>query len=178
MKRLVGCLSMLVIGCYTSNIDINDEGKVAAPQVEVVGKSITLGMERTSRAHTLLTGMLEAAPYTDRAKPMLITFTATNTQSEPVNIRFNSSMTAELLLIDKEGENLWSSSQDMMYAQALRDVTLEPGEAIVTNFSVPATTMNAVNAAGYRFGVKFAGQAVNGNDTMLINTSSTPLIVK
>ncbi|MBQ4892318.1 hypothetical protein J8L86_20935 [Shewanella sp. MMG014] len=180
MKRLVGCLGIFLVGCTATNMDSENsynEEKVAS-QEEKIGKTIVLGMEKSAKAHTLLVGQFEAEPYSDRKKPMLVTYTATNTQSEPVSIRFNSSMTADLLLMDQQGEKLWSSSQDMVYMQALREVTLAPGEAIVSRFSVPAIVMNKVNDSGYWFGVKFVGQAMNGNNAMLLNASSIPLVVK
>ncbi|MBQ4892177.1 hypothetical protein J8L86_20190 [Shewanella sp. MMG014] len=179
MKKIVGSLSILLVGCTATNMGHDNrfnEEKVPL-QGEDKGGAILLGIEKSSKDHTLLIGQFEAEPYSDRTKPMLVTYTATNTQSEPVKIRFNTSMTADLLLMDQQGKKLWSSSEDIFYKLALREVTLAPGEAIVSSFSVPAIIMSKVNESGYHLGLKFVGQAINRNDAMLLNASSIPLVV-
>ncbi|WP_144207229.1 BsuPI-related putative proteinase inhibitor [Shewanella donghaensis] len=179
MKRLVGCLSILMVGCSATSADVTAEAQqTTVNQVVKADKTIMLGAGVSTMAHTLLTGQLDAEPYTDSTKAMSLTFTATNTHSETVRIRFNSGMTADLWLYDQKGQKVWSSSQDMMYTQALRDVTLAPTKSIVSRFSVPAAVMGKVNGSGYRFEVKFAGKSSDDSGAMLLNLGSTPLIVK
>lgn len=182
MKRLVGCLSILLVGCSATSTEVtadnSSDSKATITQPVKADKTVMLGLGVSTMAHTLLSGLLEAEPYSDANKAMPLTFTVTNTQSEAVNIRFNSGMTADLWLYDQKGQKVWSSSQDMMYTQALRDVTLAPTKTIVSRFSVPAAIMNKVDDSGYRFEVKFAGKSTDGSDAMLLNLGSTPLIVK
>ncbi|GIU52907.1 MULTISPECIES: BsuPI-related putative proteinase inhibitor [Shewanella] len=179
MKRFIGCLSLLLVGCSATSTDVTAEGSkdaaVIKPAKEV--KSITLGAGVSTMAETVLVGFLEAKEYTDPTKAMSLMYTATNSQSHSVSLRFNSGMTADLWLYDPKGQKVWSSSQDMMYTQALRDVTLAPAQTIKTRFSVPVAIMEKVSGPGYRFEVKFAGK-VDGSSMPLINANSTPLIVK
>ncbi len=180
MKRFIGCLSLLLVGCSATSTDVTAQNsKEAAAEVKPVmqAKTIMLGAGVSTMAETLLVGFLEAKEYTDPSKAMSLTHTVTNSQSRSVNLRFNSGMTADLWLYDPKGQKVWSSSQDMMYTQALRDVTLAPAQTIKSRFSVPAAIMEKVSGSGYRFEVKFAGKA-EGSSLPLINAGSTPLIVK
>ncbi|WP_153915882.1 BsuPI-related putative proteinase inhibitor [Shewanella sp. TC10] len=178
MKRFIGCLSVLLVGCSATSADVTaDTEKAAVVEPVMKAKTVTLGAGVSTMAETVLVGFLQAEEYTDPSKAMSLTHTATNSQSHSVSIRFNSGMTADLWLYDPKGQKVWSSSQDMMYTQALRDVTLAPAKTITSRFSVPASVMEKVSGPGYRFEVKFAGK-VEGSNMPLINAGSTPLIVK
>ncbi|WP_119968264.1 BsuPI-related putative proteinase inhibitor [Shewanella japonica] len=180
MKRFIGCLSLLLVGCSTTSTDVtaqNTDVDTAKETKSVVkAKSISLGAGVSTMAETLLVGFLEAETYTDSTKAMSVKHTATNSQSYPVSLMFNSGMTADLGLYDPKGQQIWSSSQDMMYTQALRTVTLAPAQTIETRFSVPAAVMAKVSGPGYLFSVKFAGKAEE-SAMPVINAGSTPLVV-
>lgn len=58
-------------------------------------------------------------------------YEVSNAGDDPVSLRFRSGQTAEITVRSDEGQ-VWSSSEDQMFTQAIREVTLEPGESTMS----------------------------------------------
>ena len=57
-------------------------------------------------------------------------FTVTNTKKEPIDITFTSGQEYDYIVLDSNGLKVKQLSEDMMYTQAIKEVTLEPKETL------------------------------------------------
>lgn len=115
---------------------------------------------------------------TDNRKDLILDFIVSNPQAHSVQIQFNSGMTADLLLIDPQGEVLWTWSNDMMFTQALRTVSLASGAEINTHFSVPMTLLKSIKGTGYRFRAVFKGKRLDDSADELVAPAELTFTVK
>lgn len=115
---------------------------------------------------------------TDNTKDLNLDFTVSNPQAHSVKIQFNSGMTADLLLIDPQGEALWTWSNDMMFTQALRTVSLASGAEMNTHFSVPMTLLKSIKGTGYRFRAVFKGKRLDDSNDELVAPAELIFSVK
>lgn len=58
-----------------------------------------------------------------------LALTVTNQSGHPVKLDFRSGQTYDLV-ISREGEEVWRWSYDRFFTQALRSITMEPGESM------------------------------------------------
>lgn len=111
----------------------------------------------------LLRGELALAPFVDFKQSVKATLTVTNPQTYAVGLRYNSGMTADLLLVTQDGKRLWAWSDDMMFTQALRDSQLAAGKVITTSFSIPPKAFAGIPADGARLEAHFAAKALESD---------------
>ncbi|MGI2261023.1 BsuPI-related putative proteinase inhibitor [Shewanella sp. GXUN23E] len=98
---------------------------------------------------TLLTGQLQISDKPSARGLTVIQLLISNPQSHGVPMQFNSGMTGDLWLMSAKGERLWAWSDDMMFTQALREVTLASGKTMTVNFDIPAKVMERVRPGDY-----------------------------
>ncbi len=87
-----------------------------------------------------------------------VTLQYTNLQSYAVPLMFRSGMTADLWLIDPQGQKLWAWSNEMMFTQAIREVVMPAGKTQNVKFRLPVNMEDKLGK-GYRLTAFFAGQA-------------------
>ncbi|RTR37954.1 proteinase inhibitor [Shewanella canadensis] len=107
----------------------------------------------------LLTGELQVTP--DDGLSVLLSIT--NNQAYGVLIQYRSGMTADLQILDPQGEKVWAWSDDMMFTQALRDTSIASGQMIKVNFTVPESVLNNLKGRGYSLVAKYVGHATESN---------------
>lgn len=103
----------------------------------------------------LLTGELQVTP--DNGLSVLLTIT--NNQDYGVLIQYRSGMTADLHLVDPQGEKVWAWADDMMFTQALRDTSIASGQMITAQFTVPESVLSKLKGRGYSLVAKYVGKA-------------------
>lgn len=74
-------------------------------------------------------------------KGLKVTLTVSNPNDYGVPIQYRSGMTADLWVVDADGNRLWAWSNEMMFTQALRDVVIAPHQQVKVNFMIPAAQL-------------------------------------
>jgi hypothetical protein len=118
---------------------------------------------------SLLGDVRVAAKSAEKPSDQSLSFQLVNPQPHGVGLQFNSGMTADLWLLSPDGTRLWGWSDEMMFTQALRDVTLASGEAITVDFQLPGHALDMIKGPGYRFKAILKAKAMDDNPLKLVN---------
>ncbi|MPY24160.1 BsuPI-related putative proteinase inhibitor [Shewanella sp. YLB-07] len=113
----------------------------------------------------LLSGQLQVSLKTGFTVSLIIT----NNQSFAVPIQYRSGMTADLHLLDPQGNKIWAWSDTMMFTQAIRDVVIPAGKVIPVRFSLPKEALAQVKGKGYSLVAIYAGHATESTKVAMGN---------
>ncbi|WP_299794474.1 BsuPI-related putative proteinase inhibitor [uncultured Shewanella sp.] len=100
-----------------------------------------------------------------------VTLLITNTQKYGVPIQYRSGKTADLHLLAPDGNRIWAWSDDMMFTQALRDVSIASGEVIRVGFEVPEKVLQRLKGRGYSLVASYAGRATESERAAMSDVS-------
>jgi hypothetical protein len=138
------------------------EKAMAAKEIKPVNNALDLAAQKSdsvldvkkATADYALTGSLSrpwGSEHTAAKKPLFyqMRFTVANTQSHGIDMQFNSGMTADLLLINSQGETVWHWASDRMFTQAIRQVALASGETLDVDFQVPSKVLEQLKGDNY-----------------------------
>lgn len=139
-----------------SNLELRDD-KLIQKQVEPKAVMQT----------GLLTGELQVTP--DNGLSVLLSIT--NNQAYGVLIQYRSGMTADLHILDPQGEKVWAWSDDMMFTQALRDTSIASGQMIKVNFTVPESVLGNLKGRGYSLVAKYVGHATESKQVAMTDVT-------
>ncbi|GIU14264.1 BsuPI-related putative proteinase inhibitor [Shewanella sp. MBTL60-007] len=87
-----------------------------------------------------------------------ITLEYTNNQRYGIPLMFSSGMTADLWLLDPQGQRVWAWSNEMMFTQAIREGVMPAGKTQYVKFKIPADIAAKIGK-GYSLKAIFAGRA-------------------
>lgn len=76
----------------------------------------------------MTTSALRATLDVVSGDPVRLTMTLSNEGDEPVALRFPTGQSAEFVVSDATGEEVWRWSEGRMFTQALREETLDPDD--------------------------------------------------
>jgi hypothetical protein len=124
---------------------------------------------------SLLGDVRVAAKSSEKPSAQRLSFKLVNPQSHGVGLQFNSGMTADLWLLSPDGTRLWGWSDEMMFTQALRDVTLASGETITVDFQLPSHALAMIQGPGYRFKAILKAKAMDDSQVKLVNDVYYPI---
>jgi hypothetical protein len=102
-------------------------------------------------------------------------FELVNPQPHPVGLQFNSGMTADLWLLSPDGTRVWGWSDEMMFTQALREVTMASGETITVDFQLPSHALAMIQGPGYRLKAILKAKAMDDSQLKLVNDVYYPI---
>ncbi|MBE7216194.1 BsuPI-related putative proteinase inhibitor [Shewanella benthica] len=114
----------------------------------------------------LLSGQLQVSLKTGFTVSLIIT----NNQSFAVPIQYRSGMTADLHLLDPQGNKIWAWSDTMMFTQALRDVVIPAGKVIPVRFTLPKDVLAQVKGKGYSLVGIYVGHATESSQQAMSDT--------
>lgn len=115
----------------------------------------------------LLTGELQVMANNG----LSVLLSITNNQTYGVLIQYRSGMTADLQIMDPQGEKVWAWSDDMMFTQALRDTSIASGQTIKAQFTVPETVLSNLKGRGYSLVAKYVGHATESKQVAMTDVS-------
>jgi hypothetical protein len=156
------------------------ENDMAAKEIKPVKNALDLEKKSDSgtdvkkmTADYPLSGSLSrpwGSEHTAAKQPLFyqMRFTVTNTQSHSIDMQFNSGMTADLLLINSEGDTIWHWASDRMFTQAIRQVRLASGETIDVDFQVPSKVLEQVKGDNYLWRAELKAKPMDDSDTDLM----------
>lgn len=161
-------LSVLVItGCSQGHSDVNSQVDAVKPkeQVQVTATEIQassihkLDLSAVKQESKMQQGVLSGELQVSVQAGFMVTLLITNNQSYGVPIQYRSGMTADLRLLDPQGQKLWAWSDTMMFTQAIRDVVIPAGKVTPVRFKLPKEVLSQVKSKGYSLEATFAGHA-------------------
>ena len=114
----------------------------------------------------LLSGQLQVSLTSGFAVSLLIT----NHQSYGVPIQYRSGMTADLHVLDPQGNKIWAWSDTMMFTQAIRDVVIPAGKVTPVTFTLPKDVLAQVKGKGYSLVGVYVGQATESSQPAMVDT--------
>ena len=166
MKSLYAMgLMVAVTGCSLSDLGINtdDNNQTNTQTAKVNVKANAISNDNhvvvSSQHETLLKAQLNIKPKTVTGD-LPLTLLVFNIQKHAVTLFFRSGMTADLWLVNPDGERLWAWSNTMMFTQAQRQLKLASGMDLTVDFILPKAILSLVNEPGYKLEVKFAGVSI------------------
>lgn len=108
--------------------------------------------------------------HTAAKKPLFyqMRFTVANTQSHSIDMQFNSGMTADLLLINSQGDTIWHWASDRMFTQAIRHVRLGRGETLDVDFQVPSKVLEQLKGDNYLWRAELKAKPMDDSGTDLM----------
>jgi len=115
----------------------------------------------------LLTGELQVMSNDG----LSVLLSITNNQTYGVLIQYRSGMTADLQIMDPQGEKVWAWSDDMMFTQALRDTSIASGQTIKAQFTVPESVLTKLKGRGYSLVAKYVGHATESKQVAMTDVS-------
>ncbi|MBB1267979.1 proteinase inhibitor [Shewanella sp. SR44-3] len=116
-----------------------------------------------------LTGTVKLAPKESTQQAQTLTLTLVNQQQYAVALQYNSGMTADLWLLAPDGTRLWAWSDEMMFTQAIRNVTMASGETLTVEFQLPAHTLANIKGPEYKLKAILKAKAMDDSKLMLVN---------
>lgn len=122
-------------------------------------ESYTLAKESQIKAAKMDKGLLSGQLQVSLKTAFTVTLIITNNQSFAVPIQYRSGMTADLHLLDPQGNKIWAWSDTMMFTQAIRDVVIAAGKVIPVKFTLPKDALAQVKGKGYSLVAVYAGHA-------------------
>ncbi|MCF1426661.1 MAG: hypothetical protein LPD71_01275 [Shewanella sp.] len=162
---VLGTILLALGGCHAQNDaqppakqpDQTESTRIRQVEVDVgahqalakSGQKSHVGEKAVMVKETTLTGYLQVSDKPSARGLTVIQLLVTNPQSYGVPMQFNSGMTGDLWLMAANGERLWAWSDDMMFTQALRNLTLASGKTMTVNFDIPAKVMERARQGDY-----------------------------
>jgi len=115
----------------------------------------------------LLTGELQVTP----ANGLNVLLLITNNQAYGVPIQYRSGMTADLQILDPQGEKVWAWSDEMKFTQALRDTSIASGQVIKRQFTVSKGVLSNLKGRGYSLVAKYVGHATESKQVAMTDVT-------
>jgi hypothetical protein len=154
MRAVLPLLAVLaLVGCSGSNAATTQPVPQKSPTGMEELRMLTLHFGTIKKAPTpaLFEGKLTFSDVVDK-QPLQVMLEIHNPKEYPIGIRFNSGMTADLWLVDDKEQRVWAWSDEMMFTQAIRDISVKPGQ-----------TLERIGPEGYSFQARFEGKPLESS---------------
>ncbi|BAJ02361.1 BsuPI-related putative proteinase inhibitor [Shewanella violacea] len=170
---LSGCSQKVSQGVEPTQVKLQQVAEVEGARIHVSELKYSKSYKLAKNVETVeakmdkgvLSGQLQITMKTDFTVSLIIT----NKQSYGVPIQYRSGMTADLHLLDPQGNKIWAWSDSMMFTQAIRDVVIPSGEMTPVRFKLSKEVLAKIKGKGYSLVAIYAGHATESTKVAMGN---------